>query len=576
MFRLCLATLLLMLCTLPALCAAPGEAAPPWWKHAIFYEIYPRSFQDSTGNGVGDLNGILARLDYLEDLGIDAIWLTPCFPSPQVDFGYDVSDYRAIDPGFGILADFDRLVAEARRRGIRVILDLVLNHTSDQHPWFRESRASRGSARRDWYVWRDGKGPGRPPCNWLSLFGGPAWTLDPATGQYYYHYFYREQPDLNWRNPAVREEMLDVTRWWYRRGVAGFRLDAVDTVFEDPRLPDNPLEPGLNPCGDPNMINLHNYKQPEVHGLMRELRKVADQSGAVLIGETYVESAAELKAYYGEGGNELQLPTGHLLAMADRLSAPEFRRRIAAMAAIGCWPVWVLNNHDLARSVTRFGDGVHDDAIAKDLAALLLTLRGTPILYYGEELGMANHDPKRLEDVRDPVGRRGWPTGKLRDGARTPMQWDATPGAGFTRGKPWLPIPAGAATRNVAVQAREPDSVLSFYRRLLALRRSSPALLDGGYRELNPEDPHVLAYLREGQGQAVLVALNLSPEPRAVAFDLPALGWAGARPQVLLGSGGRTPMAGLPAELEPFSVVIVALGRSRPADPTGRGGKPLE
>ena len=568
MFRPSLAALLLVLCTLSAL--ASGARPCPWWKHAVFYEIYPRSFQDSTGTGVGDLNGIAARLDYLRDLGIDAIWLTPCFPSPQVDFGYDVSNYRGIDQRFGTLADFDRLVAEGRRRGIRVILDLVLNHTSDQHPWFRESRSSRHSARRDWYVWRDGRGPGQPPCNWLSLFGGPAWTLDPVTGQYYYHYFYRQQPDLNWRNPAVQAEMLDVTRWWYQRGVAGFRLDAVDTVFEDPQLRDNPLLAGRNPYGDPNMANQYNYKLDEVHGLLRELRRVADASGALLVGETYTESTGELKAYYG-AGDELQMPTGHMLAMAEKLSAPEFRRRIAAVEATGCWPVWVLENHDLARSVTRYGDGVHDDSIAKALAAVLLTLRGTPILYYGEELGMVNHDPRRRSEVRDPLGRRGWPTAKLRDGARTPMQWDATPGAGFTRGRPWLPIPASAAVRNVAAEGRDPGSVLSFYRDLLALRRTTPALLDGDYRALDPEDPQVLAYLRGGGEQAVLVALNLSPEPRAVAFDLAALGWAGAEARVLLGSGGRAPAAGLPAQLGPFSVVILALDRKAPGDPTGTG-----
>ncbi len=356
--------------------------------------------------------------------------------------------------------------------------------------------------------------------------------------------------------------MLDITRWWYRRGVAGFRLDAVDTVFEDPQLRDNPLQPGRNPYGDPNMTNRYNYKLDEVHGLLRDLRRDADAAGAVLIGETYTESTEELKGYYGEGGDELQMPTGHMLAMAERLSAPDFRRRIAAVEATGCWPVWVLGNHDLARSVTRFGDGVHDDAIAKALAVLLLTLRGTPILYYGEELGMVNHDPRRRSEVRDPLGRRGWPTAKLRDGARTPMQWDASPGAGFTRGRPWLPIPAGAARRNVAVQAGDPGSVLNCYRDLLALRQRTPALLDGDYQELNPEDPSVLAYLRSSGERAVLVAMNLSAQPQALAFDLAGQGWDVAEGQVLLGSGGRTPAAGLPTELEPFSVVLLALGRN--------------
>ena len=571
MFRTHFTVVLWFLCTFFPVRAKALEDRE-WWRHAVFYELCPRSFQDTKGTGVGDLNGITARLDYLRGLGVDALWLTPCFPSPQVDFGYDVADYRAIDPRFGTLQDFDRLVAEARRRGIRVVLDLVVNHTSDQHPWFLASRSSRRSPRRDWYVWRDGRGPGRPPCNWLSLFGGSAWTLDPVTGQYYYHYFYRQQPDLNWRNPAVRREMLDVTRWWYQRGVAGFRLDAVDTVFEDPALPDNPLLPGKNAFGDPNMVNRHNYKLQEVHGLLRDLRRAADPYGAVLLGETYTDSIPELQAYYGNGRNELQLPTGHMLAMAETLSAPEFRKRIDALEAMDAWPVWVFGNHDLARAVTRFGDGVHDDAIAKDLAALLLTLRGTPILYYGEELGMASHEPGRREDVVDPMARLGWPSAKRRDGARTPMQWDAGPAAGFTTGTPWLPVPLDAATRNVAVETGDPGSVLNFYRGLTALRRGSRALLEGDYQDLAPADPSLLCYLRRSQDEAVLVAVNLSPEPRKLDLG-PALdGWPAARAKLLLGSGASGPEGGLPGELEPYGVVIVALAQEQHPVPAAAAG----
>ena len=551
MLHLCLAALLLALCALPALSAA-GSGPVPWWRRGVFYEIYPRSFQDSTGAGVGDLAGITARLDYLEELGVDAVWLTPCFPSPQVDFGYDITDYRAIDPRFGTLAEFDRLVAEARRRGIRVLLDLVLNHTSDQHPWFKESRASADSRRRDWYVWRKGRADGAPPNNWLSEFGGSAWTLDPATGEYYYHYFYREQPDLNWHNPEVRAEMLETTRWWYRRGVAGFRLDAVDMVFEDPQLRDNPLLPGLNAHGDPNMENRFNHKLPEVHGLLRDLRRTADAFGAVLVGETYAETAGELRSYYGAHDDELQMPTGHLLAMAPSASAPEFRRRIAAVQATGCWPVWVLDNHDLPRALTRWGDGVHDEALAKALGALLLTLRGTPILYYGQELAMENNDPKRPEDVLDPAGRRGWPAAKLRDGARTPMQWEPGPGAGFTRGRPWLPVPPSAQRRNAASESRDPASVLNFHRRLIALRRRTPALLDGDYRELLPADPAILAYRRDLEGQRALVAINFSPVRRPLRLELPA----GAELRETLRSDGR---AGLPGELEPYGAMVAVL-----------------
>ncbi len=540
------------------LCLALGAASPvEWWRHAVFYEIYPRSFQDTKGDGVGDLNGITARLDYLRDLGVDAVWLTPIFPSPQVDFGYDVSDYRAIDPRFGTLADFDRLVAEGRRRGIRVVLDLVLNHTSDQHPWFKDSRSSRSAARRDWYVWRDGKGAA-PPCNWVSLFGGPAWTLDRTTGQYYYHFFYGSQPDLNWRNPAVRDEMLDVTRWWYKRGVAGFRLDALDTVFEDPDLKDNPLLPGRNAFGDPNMLNVHNYKLEEGRGLMRALRREADPFGAVLIGETYTDSTEELRSYYGNGRDQLQMPTGHMLAMAEKLSAPDFRKRIAATEATGFWPVLVLGNHDLARPASRYGDKVHDDAIAKALGTLLLTLRGTPILYYGDELGMINTDPARREDVMDPMGRAGWPTAKRRDGERTPMQWDATAAAGFTTGRPWLPVPASARSHNVATERRDPGSVLNWHRAVLALRRSRKALQDGAYRPLAQDDPHVLAYLRVVDEETILVAVNLSDKERRLD-----LGLSGSA-QVLLATGS-VPAHGLPPALGPYSALVATLGRPGPA-----------
>jgi alpha-glucosidase len=561
MIPLRLLTAALGLCA--GLAAQPRTACVsghPWWRHAVFYEVYPRSFQDSSGSGVGDLPGLTSRLDYLRDLGVDALWLTPVFPSPQVDFGYDVSGYRDIDPAFGSLRDFDRLLDEAGSRDLRVLLDLVLNHTSDRHPWFLESRASRTSPRRDWYVWRDGRGPGRPPNNWESLFGGSAWTLDPATGQYYYHFFYAQQPDLNWRNRAVEREMLETTRFWYRRGVAGFRLDSVDALLEDEGLRDNPILPGRNPFGDANMVNCRNFKQPGNHRILRALRRAADPFGAVLVGETYCETARELRAYYGAKEDEVQLPTGHMLAMAPSLSAADFRRRIAAMAAMGRWPVWVLGNHDLPRVLSRYGDGRHDAAIAKLLAALQLTLRGTPILYYGEELGMVDNNPTRPEDVRDPMARTGWPAAKRRDGARTPMQWEGGPGAGFTRGRPWLPIPASAAQRNVAVESRDPDSVLSTYRRLLALRRASLPLLDGDFRFVNGGDPEVLAYLRETEDEAVLVTLNLSPRRRTLSPDLAGTGYGPPRDLLRSGAG---------AGLEPFGWRIQALRKATVGVPDG-------
>ncbi len=428
---------------------ATQPASPPvdaeghqWWQHAVFYEIYPRSFADSNNDGIGDLPGIDSKLDYLKKLGVDAIWITPCFPSPQVDFGYDVSDYEDIDPMYGTLSDFDQMQRDAQGRNIRIILDFVMNHTSDQHKWFIDSRSSRTSKHRDWYIWRDGKGPNQPPNNWLSTFGGSAWQFDGKTSQYYYHFFYPQQPDLNWRNPAVKDAMFGVTRWWYDKGVAGFRLDAVDTLFEDPNLHDNPVLPGKNAFGDPKMKNEYNDKLPEVHDVLQGLRKVADQYNAVLIGETWTTNIEELNKYYGPHGNELQMPMDFMFATVNKLSPTIFRQQIAAVNEASGWPVYVISNHDMERSYNRYGDGKHNDEIAKVMAGLYLTLRGTPIMYYGEEIGMQNNDPKTRAAVKDPIGRRGWPDEKGRDGERTPMQWDNTPNAGFTKGIPWLPIPS--------------------------------------------------------------------------------------------------------------------------------------
>jgi len=528
-----------------------------WWQHAVFYEIYPRSFADSSNNGIGDLNGITAKLDYLKDLGIDAIWLTPCYPSPQVDFGYDVSDYENIDPMYGTLADFDRLASEAKKRNIRIIMDFVMNHTSDQHAWFKESRSSKDNPKRDWYIWRDGKGPGQPPNNWQSTFGGSAWKFDPTTRQWYYHFFYPEQPDLNWRNPEVEKAMFGVTSRWYERGVAGFRLDAVDTLFEDPDLKDNPILPGKNQYGDPNMQNQYNTKLPELHGVLQRLRQVADKYDAVLIGETWTKDIDELKQYYGEHSNELQMPMDFLFARVDKLSAPEFRKQIAGVNSAG-WPVYVLSNHDIVRAYVRYGDGVHNDAIAKLMAGLYLTLRGTPIMYYGEEIGMTNNDPKRREDVKDPIGRLGWPKEKGRDGERTPMQWDTSANAGFTEAKPWLPVPASYKTHNVATELKKPDSILNFYRHVLELRHQDPALRDGEYVALNESDPNVLSYLRRYKDEAVLVLLNMSSTAQKVSFDLQAQGLTASKATTML-STGESNGASVSLQsiaLDPFAVYI--------------------
>jgi len=534
-----------------------GAEVHPWWQHAVFYEIYPRSFADSNNDGIGDLKGIESKLDYLKKLGVDAIWITPCYPSPQVDFGYDVSDYESIDPMYGTLGDFDRLATAAKKRGIRIIMDFVINHTSEQHPWFLDSESSLTSAHRDWYVWRDGKGPGQPPNNWISGFGGSTWTLSPATGQYYYHYFATAQPDLNWRNPAVEKAMFDVTRFWYKHGVSGFRLDAVDLLFEDPELHDNPVLDGTNEMGDPRTVEKYNEKLPENHAVLRRLRKVADESDAVLIGETYTDSATELKEYYGEHDDEIQLPMDFMFCTLDKLSAAEFRKQIAIAEATGGWPTYVIGNHDMARSYVRYGDGQHNDEIAKLMAALYLTLRGTPIMYYGEELGMTNNDPTRREDVKDPMGITGWPRYKGRDGERTPMQWDTSPNAGFTKATPWLPVPPSYKTYNVAGESSDPRSILEFYRRLLALRHRDRVLLDGDYVALNESDPNVLSYLRRYKNEAVLVVLNMSGNVQTASFDLNQQGFSRTRAKTLLTTLNASPKGKLDKILlEPFAVYI--------------------
>jgi alpha-glucosidase len=531
-----------------------------WWQHAVFYEVYPRSFADSNNDGIGDLNGITSKLDYLQHLGVNAIWITPCFPSPQVDFGYDVSDYESIDPMYGTLADFDRLVSEGKTHGIKIIMDFVPNHTSDQHKWFLESKSSRTSPKRDWYIWRDGKSPNQAPNNWTSTFGGSAWKYDETTGQYYYHYFYAEQPDLNWRNPEVKKAMLDAMRFWYKRGVAGFRLDAVDTLYEDPDLKDNPALPGNDKFGFPNTHEIYNKKLPEVHDIMREMRSVADEYGAVLIGETWTQSVAQLREYYGQRNDELQMPMDLMMTEFKTLSAPVFREHIGAVESAGGWPVFVISNHDIMRSYTRWGDGVHNDDIAKMVAAMYLTLRGTPILYYGEEIGMENYGPNSKEEVRDPIGRRGWPLEKGRDGERTPMQWSDAANAGFTEGTPWLPVAPSYKTHNVATETADPHSLLAFYRKLLELRRDEPALRDGEYVPLNPQDPNVFAFVRRFKGEAVLVVLNMSGAPQFVKLDLAEAGFPSAKLRGLVISS-RQPVGRVSTKwsMEPFSVAIAKI-----------------
>ena len=548
----------------PADAAASGDK---WWKHAVLYEIYPRSFQDSNGDGIGDINGITSRLDYLKDLGVDTIWITPMYPSPGIDYGYDISDYTAIDPEYGTMADFDHMVAEAKTRGIRVIMDYVINHTSDQVSWFKESRSSRDNPKRDWYIWRDGKvgadGKIGPPNNWQSWFGHSAWTWDEGTKQYYYHYFYVQQPDLNWHNPEVRKAMYGVLQFWMKHGVAGFRIDAVSRLFEDPEMRDDPYQPGYNAYGDRNIQHKYTDDLPEVHDVLREVRSVVDAfpGDPVLVTEADEPNIAELTKMYGIDGkpDEVQLPMDFQIADVNELSAVRFRKlfnEVEANTAHG-QPEYFFSNHDQPRQWDRYGDGVHNDAIAKLMAALLLTTRGTPQMYYGEEIGMRTTDPARIEDVHDPIGKLGWPKEKGRDGERTPMQWDSGKYAGFTTGgTPWLPVPPSAAKYNVQMEGQEPDSVFNAYKRLLALRKSEAALRDGSYEAVDETNEHVFSYLRKSGSETVLVALNMSAQPRVIAVKT-----SGAKADVLYRSprakGGAVETISLGhVELEPFGVVV--------------------
>jgi alpha-glucosidase len=388
----------------------------------------------------------------------------------------------------------------------------------------------------------------------LSGFGGSAWKFDPTTNQYYYHYFYAEQPDLNWRNPAVHDAMFDVTRWWYKRGVAGFRLDAVDTLFEDPNLRDNPIRhSGKTAFGDPFEENKYNTKLPEVHDVLRGLRKVADESNAVLIGETWTADVAELNRYYGEGNNELQLPMDFLFTMVNKLSPAEFRKQIAAVDKASGWPTFVISNHDIVRSYDRYGDGKHNDQIAKLMGALYLTLRGTPIMYYGEEIGMKTTPPTRKKDVKDPIGRTGWPKEKGRDGERTPMQWDSTENAGFSKGAPWLPVPPTYRTHNVADESKDPDSVLEFYKKVLKLRHTNQALLEGNYTAVDESNANVLSYMRVYKDQGVVVALNMSDAPQKAKLDLNGNGFTATKSLL---TTGKSAANGGEISLEPYGVFV--------------------
>ena len=530
----------------------PAMAKPsphqPWWHHAVIYEIYPRSFQDSNGDGVGDLNGVRQRLDYLKKLGVDAIWLTPFYPSPNRDFGYDVADYTNVAPEYGTMADFDRLVAAAKQRGIRVLVDFVLNHSSDQHPWFKAAQSSRTNPKRDWYVWRDPAPDGGPPNNWRSIFGGSAWTRDPKSGQYYYHIFLPQQPDLNWRNPQLRKAMADVMRFWLKHGAAGFRLDATPYLFEDPAWPNDP-----DPAHGPDVgLKPYNSNLPETRAALRTLRKVVDAySGErILLGENAIATIADLRRVYGSKADEINLPMDFLYTGMKTLDAATIKARIdeAELHLDGLPPVFHFSNHDTSRQATRFGDGVHDQAIARLTATLTLTLKGTALVYYGEELGMSDLPETLLANV--PLGPKRTVADK-RDPERTPMQWTAGPNAGFTTGGPWLPANPDRATINAAAESADPGSLFNWYRTLQRLRHDDPALREGAYVSLQAGDPHVVAYARTTKdGSGMLVLLNVG-----ATLAKPAItGWPGKAPAlgpVILGSAS--------GDLDPWEVRLVRL-----------------
>jgi alpha-glucosidase len=530
----------------------PLDVADDWWRRAVIYEIYPRSFQDTDGNGIGDLAGIIQRLPYLAELGIDAVWIAPFFVSPMRDFGYDIADYLGVDPQFGTLADFDALVAEAHRLGIKVIIDQVLSHTSDQHPWFRESRLNRTNPRADWYVWSDPSADGTPPNNWLSIFGGPAWEWDTRRSQYYFHNFLTQQPDLNLHNPDVQDALLETVGFWLDRGVDGFRLDTVNFYFHAQSLQSNPPAPVPLAHGVP-LVNPYAYQehlydktQPENLTFLSRLRALLDRyGGRTTIGEIGDGSRSlATMAQYTSGGDRL-----HMCYTFDFLGpildARFFRERIEALEAMvgDGWPCWAFSNHDVERHVSRWAreTGLDQAALARLAVDILLSLRGTPCLFQGEELGLPEAE-LLFEDLTDPYGMRFWPEYKGRDGCRTPIVWESdAPFGGFSTAKPWLPIAPAHVHHAVNRQAADPESTLAHYRAMIAFRRLHPALRSGSIRFIACPDK-VLAFVRDGGGERVLCAFNLGSQSAQLAWEagppmtaLPGHGLAGT-----LDPAGRT------------------------------------
>jgi len=563
-----------------------SDSSWPWWKTGVIYQIYPRSFADSNGDGIGDLRGVIDKLDYLNDgtpnsLGIDAIWFSPFFPSPQADFGYDVADYTGIDPAYGTMDDFDCLLEEAHKRGIRIILDLVVNHTSDHHPWFIQSRSTRDNPYRNWYIWRDGRGgssrgPAHPPNNWRGEFGGSAWTWDPHTRQWYLTSFTREQVDLNWKNPEVKKAVLGVMRFWLDKGVDGFRLDVAHLYGKDPELDNPPFwrrpkSELRQPFFDRDLFGAlveelalpkfqhlrHSKNHPDTHAALRAFREVLDEyPERMAVGEIVGDDVRELAGYFGlaKDGSPGAWGAGHAAAAGPGTDAPagtpgDELNLVFNFEFTGCrwgagpfaraverwekvlpswgWPCYTLSNHDVPRHRSRYeggalragrSSGATGEERARLAAMMLLTLRGTPFLYYGEEIGMKER-PLSRHLIQDPVGRRFWPLHPGRDGCRTPMQWSDRPGAGFTGGEPWLPLGLDWQDRNVENQEDDPTSLLSLYRRLIWLRRSEPVLQKGSYARIESAPRDCFVYRREYGGRSLLVALNFSRAERLVRLD---------------------------------------------------------
>lgn len=538
---------------------ARNEADREWWRGAVLYQIYPRSYQDSNGDGIGDLPGITQRLPYIAALGVDAIWISPFFKSPMKDFGYDVSDYRDVDPMFGTLEDFDTLVADAHQLGLKVIIDQVISHTADVHPWFKESRKDKTNARADWYVWADAKPDGTPPNNWLSIFGGSAWEWETGRMQYYLHNFLASQPDLNFHNRDVQDALLDGMRFWLERGVDGFRLDTINFYFHSQSLKDNPpLPPEQRNDSTAPAVNPYNFQdhlfdksQPENLQFLERFRSLMDEFGATTsVGEVGdSQRGMEIVGQYTGGSKRVHMCYSFDLLSPQPLSGPHVRETVEgfASAAPGGWSCWAFSNHDVVRHATRWGDAHnHDPRFLKVAAALLMSLRGSVCLYQGEELGLTEA-ALSFEDLQDPYGIRFWPEFKGRDGCRTPMVWNRQGlNGGFSRAKPWLPVPGEHLALAVDAEEADPDSVLSFYKRMLAFRRAHPVLRHGTIEFLASEGDAV-AFGRSGAGEEMICAFNFSAEPAMIALagagtceplSEPALGGEAAGDEISLPAYG--------------------------------------